>query len=63
MTTMDAAALRKQAAKLREITLSMIYEAQSGHPGGAFSIADIVTALYYREMRISAMRDFSIFPF
>lgn len=53
MTTMDAAALRKQAAKLREITLSMIYEAQSGHPGGAFSIADIVTALYYREMRIN----------
>jgi transketolase len=30
----------------------MIYEAQSGHPGGAFSAADIVAALYFSEMRI-----------
>lgn len=30
----------------------MIYEAQSGHPGGSLSIADIVAALYFREMRI-----------
>ena len=30
----------------------MIYEAQSGHPGGSFSAADIVTALYYSEMRV-----------
>jgi len=30
----------------------MIHNAASGHPGGALSAADIVTALYYHEMRI-----------
>ena len=30
----------------------MIYEAQSGHPGGAFSTAEITAALYYGEMNI-----------
>ena len=47
-----AATLSKKANELRKIALTMIYEAQSGHPGGAFSAADIVTALYYSEMRI-----------
>ena len=37
--------LKAQAKELRKIALTMIYEAQSGHPGGAFSAADIVTAL------------------
>lgn len=44
--------LREQAKELRKIALTMIYEAQSGHPGGAFSAADIVTALYFSEMRL-----------
>ncbi|MCI7137238.1 MAG: transketolase [Clostridiales bacterium] len=30
----------------------MIYEAQSGHPGGSLSAADFVAALYFSEMRI-----------
>jgi transketolase len=30
----------------------MIYTAQSGHPGGSLSATDIVTALYFHEMRI-----------
>ena len=47
-----AATLSKKANELRKIALTMIYEAQSGHPGGAFSAADIITALYYSEMRI-----------
>ena len=33
--------LKAQAKELRKIALTMIYEAQSGHPGGAFSAADI----------------------
>lgn len=46
------AALKEKARQLRKIALTMIYEAQSGHPGGAFSAADIITALYYSELRI-----------
>ncbi len=44
--------LKEKAKELRKSALTMIYEAQSGHPGGAFSSADFVTALYYREMNI-----------
>lgn len=44
--------LQEKAKQLRLSALEMIYEAQSGHPGGAFSAADIVAALYYDEMRI-----------
>lgn len=44
--------LKEQAKELRKIALTMIYEAQSGHPGGAFSAADIVTALYFSEMNV-----------
>lgn len=52
MEKMSVAALKKQAKELRKAALTMIYEAQSGHSGGAFSSAELVTALYYREMRI-----------
>ena len=45
--------LEGRAKQLRKIALTMIYEAQSGHPGGAFSAADIVAALYVSEMRIN----------
>ena len=44
--------LKKQAKELRKTALTMIYKAQSGHPGGSMSAADIVTALYFREMHI-----------
>ena len=44
--------LKEIAKQLRKTALTMIYEAQSGHPGGAFSIADIVADLYFREMTV-----------
>ena len=44
--------LKERAKQLRMTALTMIYEAQSGHPGGAFSAADIVAALYYSELKI-----------
>lgn len=44
--------LKVKAAELRQTALTMIYEAQSGHPGGSFSIADLVAALYFKEMNI-----------
>lgn len=44
--------LKEQAKIMRKTALTMIYKAQSGHPGGSMSAADIVTALYFKEMNI-----------
>ena len=44
--------LKEKAAVIRKDILSMIYAAQSGHPGGSLSSADIMTALYFQTMRI-----------
>ncbi|MGJ7919704.1 transketolase [Neobacillus sp. LXY-4] len=44
--------LKQKAIELRQAALTMIYEAQSGHPGGSLSAADIIAALYFREMNI-----------
>ncbi len=52
MEDVSVAKLKEQAKELRKTALTMIYKAQSGHPGGSMSAADIVTALYFREMDI-----------
>jgi transketolase len=44
--------LKDIAKKLRINALNMIHKAKSGHPGGALSAADIITVLYYHQMRI-----------
>ncbi len=44
--------LQAKAVEMRKTILTMIHKAKSGHPGGALSMADIVTALYFHEMRI-----------
>lgn len=44
--------LKSKANELRKNIITMIHEAKSGHPGGALSIADVVTALYFDEMHI-----------
>lgn len=44
--------LREKARLLRKTALTMIYEAQSGHPGGSLSAADIIAALYFSELNI-----------
>lgn len=41
--------LKQIAIELRKSAITMIYEAQSGHPGGSLSAADIVTALYLKK--------------
>jgi len=46
------ARLKSVAAELRKNTLTLIHKAGDGHPGPALSIADLVTALYFDEMRI-----------
>jgi len=47
-----AAFLAEKAREVRSRILDMIYRAKSGHPGGALSAADIVTALYFDILRI-----------
>lgn len=44
--------LQQKAVELRQAALTMIYEAQSGHPGGSFSAADVIAVLYFKEMNI-----------
>ncbi|NNL78351.1 MAG: transketolase [Desulfobacterales bacterium] len=44
--------LEKMAAVIRCDIIEMICTAAAGHPGGSLSSADIVTALYFRIMRI-----------
>ncbi|MHC1731397.1 MAG: transketolase [Bacteroidales bacterium] len=44
--------LKQKAVELRKTTLTMIHEAKSGHPGGSLSAADMVTALYFKEMNV-----------
>lgn len=41
-----------KAYELRVIALDMIYRAGSGHLAGSFSVAEIITALYYRVLRV-----------
>lgn len=50
--TLSVQELREKARDLRKDAVTMIYEAQSGHPGGSLSAADMMTALYYSEMNI-----------
>lgn len=44
--------LKRMAIQVRKDIITMIHAAQAGHPGGSLSAADIVTALYFRIMRI-----------
>lgn len=42
------------AKRIRLNILAMVYNAKSGHIGGAYSAAEIVTSLYFNEMNITA---------
>ncbi|MBR0140476.1 MAG: transketolase [Firmicutes bacterium] len=44
--------LREVAAQVRRDIIKEVYWAQSGHPGGSLSCADILTALYFGVMNI-----------
>ena len=44
--------LRNTATQMRMKVIDMIYKAQSGHPGGALSAADFVTACYFKFMQV-----------
>jgi transketolase len=44
------------AAQIRYDIIDMTYKAQAGHPGGSLSATDVITALYFRVMRIDPAR-------
>ena len=48
----DYSILAEKARTLRLNTLDMILKAGSGHIGGSFSIAELVTALFYGKMNL-----------
>ena len=44
--------LKEIARNVRLGIVEGVFEAQSGHPGGALSVTDILTVLYFDEMKI-----------
>ncbi len=50
--TYDSQNLKAIARQLRIHIINMLAEAGSGHPGGSLSIADILSYLYFKEMRV-----------
>lgn len=44
--------LKKTAVTVRKHIINEVYSAASGHPGGSLSCADILTALYFSEMKV-----------
>jgi len=44
--------LKKQATTHRNLILEMLEKAGKGHPGGSLSAIDIITALFFNEMKV-----------
>lgn len=44
--------LKRISNNIRKSIIEEVYSAKSGHPGGALSIADILTVLYFNQMNI-----------
>ena len=53
MKTADISKLENIAKEVRKSILEEVYNGKSGHPGGALSCADILTALYFSQMNIN----------
>ena len=50
---LSIAQLKNTCVDLKKHVIDMIYKAQSGHPGGSLSVAEFVTACYFREMNVN----------
>lgn len=50
---MDNKQLHTHALNIRRKIVTMVYDAQSGHPGGSLGAADILTVLYFDEMDVN----------
>ena len=55
MNNIDFKALEITSTKIRIGILDAVFHAQSGHPGGSLSSADILTTLYFHEMRLEPL--------
>ncbi|MBI4735055.1 MAG: transketolase [candidate division NC10 bacterium] len=53
---LTVAEIQEVADRLRRRTLDMVWRAQAGHPGGSFSLAEILACLYFRVLRIDPSR-------
>ena len=53
MKITDINQLKEISKKVRRDIIEEVYSANSGHPGGALSIADILTVLYFNQMNIN----------
>ena len=49
---LSIAELQNKCIDLKKNAVSMIYKAQSGHPGGSLSVAEFVTACYWHAMDV-----------
>lgn len=56
MVTDQIQRLQQIADNLRGLVVRMVYRASSGHLGGSLSAADLVTALYFSELRVDPAR-------
>ena len=45
--------LEKLANNIRIEIINQVYAAQSGHPGGSLSVADIMAVLYFNELNVN----------
>ncbi|WP_078430565.1 transketolase [Alkalihalobacterium alkalinitrilicum] len=52
MNNISIQELKEKAIELRKTAVTMIHKAQSGHPGGSLSAADLMAALYFKEMNV-----------
>ena len=50
---MNVNELQNHALNIRRNIVKMVYNAQSGHPGGSLGAADILTYLYFEEMNVN----------
>lgn len=54
LTAEQVSQLEDRAKAVRRSIVSMVTEANSGHPGGSLSAADILVTLYFAEMKVNA---------
>ena len=52
MENQELLEMEKNACKVRLYTVEGVFNAKSGHPGGSLSAADIITYLYFKEMKV-----------
>lgn len=54
VTTEQRQQLEEKSRVLRKHVIEMTYRAQSGHPGGSFSLAHIMSVLYFHDLHYDA---------